>query len=117
MKYYGLTSDTAQQLRQGGGDAFGNAAEAAISDGGGNPCRHCLQQIPKGAAYLILAHKPFATTQPYSEIGPIFICAGAITPVADVANYAAALLERTDVAFVDARSSKNNCWLARITRD
>ncbi len=152
MKFSGLSTQDATGLREGGGDAFGNAAEPAVSNGNGVPCRHCLRLIPEGEAYLICAHKPFETTQPYSEIGPIFLCAdecdvpdgdlaqvlktspdyllkayssderiiygtGAITPVGDIAAYATTLLARRDVAFVDARSAKNNCWLARITRE
>lgn len=151
MLYSGLTPQIATDLRADGPDAFGNPAEHAVSDGAGVPCRHCLRIIPKGVAFLIVAHKPFTTTQPYSEIGPIFLCAvecpapsgslpqvltaspdyllkayspderiiygtGAITPTGEVEPYAATLLERADVAFVDVRSAKNNCWLARITQ-
>lgn len=152
MKFSGLPKDVYEALRQGGEDAFGAPPELAVSDGGGTPCRHCLRQIPKGSPYLICAHKPFETTQPYSEIGPIFVCAepcakpdgalpqvlktspyyllkaygaderiiygtGAITVTDEVPSYAAQLLERDDVAFVDARSARNNCWLVRITRN
>lgn len=152
MRYSGLTQHQAQDLRAGGPDAFGNSAEHAVSDGGGVPCRHCLKIVPKGAPYLIVAHKPFETTQPYSEIGPIFLCSddcavpdgalpevlnvspdyllkaysaderiiygtGAITVGPEVAGYAETLMVRDDVAFVDVRSSKNNCWITRITRN
>ena len=151
MHYSGLTPQISTDMRAGGVDAFGNAAEHATSSGTGTPCRHCLRTIPKGDAFLIFAHKPFTTTQPYSEIGPIFLCSadcpapsgalpevltaspdyllkaysaderiiygtGAITPAAEVEPYAASLLERRDVAFVDVRSAKNNCWLTRVTR-
>jgi hypothetical protein len=37
------------------------------ADGGGNPCRHCLQMIPEGAGMLVLAHRPFPAPQPYAE--------------------------------------------------
>lgn len=152
MKFSGLTTQDTAALRQGAGDAFGNAAEPAISNGGGVPCRHCLRLIPEGAPYLIFAHKPFETTQPYSEIGPIFVCAqdcaapdgtlpqvletsqtyllkayskderiiygtGAIVTAGDVTLFSQRLLDRPDVAFVDARSASNNCWIARITRN
>jgi len=70
-----LPTDTVQAYRAGGPDAFGNAPERAISDGPGNPCRHCLCNIPAGAPMLILAHKPFDGTHPYAEVGPIFLCA------------------------------------------
>jgi hypothetical protein len=38
------------------------------------PCRHCLELIDKGKPVLILAHRPFASVQPYAELGPIFLC-------------------------------------------
>jgi hypothetical protein len=49
--------------------------ERVLSDGKGNPCRHCLREIPEGAPMLILAHRPFPEPQPYAEVGPIFLCA------------------------------------------
>ena len=56
-------------------DANGQIPERVISDGEGNPCRHCLTEIPKGAPMLILGYRPFPTLQPYAEVGPIFLCA------------------------------------------
>jgi hypothetical protein len=41
---------------------------------------------------------------------------GKITPVAELESYAAQILEDADIAFVDVRSARNNCWQARITR-
>ncbi len=46
-----------------------------MSDGGGNPCRHCLTEVPAGEAMLIAAWRPFASLQPYAETGPVFLCA------------------------------------------
>lgn len=70
-----LATETVQALRAGGLDANGLPAERAVSDGGGNPCRHCLTFIPEGAPMLIVAHRPFDSVQPYAESGPIFLCA------------------------------------------
>lgn len=70
-----LPTAVVEAYRSGGLDAFGNLPERATSDGNGNPCRHCLCDIPKGAEMLILAHKPFEGTHPYAEVGPIFLCA------------------------------------------
>jgi len=72
-----IDSETAAALRAGVPDANGMTPERAISDGGGNPCRHCLDFIPEGAEMLILAHRPFPAPQPYAETGPIFLCANA----------------------------------------
>lgn len=151
LTYAPLSTATVAALRADGPDANGQPPERATSDGGGNPCRHCLCAIPKGAPMLICAHRPFDTLHPYAECGPIFLCAedcaahsgsalpeilttsptyllkgytadqriyygtGQITPAADIPTYAAALLARDQVAFVDVRSASNNCFMTRIT--
>lgn len=53
----------------------------------------------------------------YSSDERIVYGTGQITPKADVAAYADALLEQEDISFVDLRSAKNNCWQVRMTRD
>lgn len=140
-------------LRTGAPDAHGQPAERATSDGGGNPCRHCLNHVPEGAGMLILAHRPFTRLQPYAECGPVFLCAdtcpawsgeagalppalsgdsylikgydpserivygtGATLPTPNLPDAIARLFDRDDVAFVDIRSSRNNCFLARVVR-
>lgn len=70
-----LPTDVARAYQAGEPDAYGRAPERAVSDGGGNPCRHCFTEIADGEAMLILAHRPFPDTQPYAETGPIFLCA------------------------------------------
>ena len=70
-----IATSTVDALRAGGPDAYGNPAERASSDGGGNPCRHCLRDIASGRPMLVLAHMPFSRHQPYAETGPIFLCA------------------------------------------
>ncbi|WP_299701310.1 DUF1203 domain-containing protein [uncultured Tateyamaria sp.] len=74
-RFTALPTDLVQTYRAGGPDAFGNPPERKISDGGANPCRHCLRNIPAGSEMLVLAHKPFDGTHPYAEVGPIFLCA------------------------------------------
>ncbi|MBL9073012.1 DUF1203 domain-containing protein [Tabrizicola sp.] len=75
MHYTAIPTATARHYQAGRPDANGQVPERAVSDGGGNPCRHCLKMIPEGAAMLILAHRPFPAPQPYAEVGPIFLCA------------------------------------------
>ncbi|MCE8534244.1 DUF1203 domain-containing protein [Ruegeria pomeroyi] len=70
-----LDTGTVRAWQKGAPDAYGNPPERAVSDGGGNPCRHCLRYIPQGAPMLILAHRPFEGLHPYAETGPIFVCA------------------------------------------
>lgn len=150
-----MPTDLVTALRNGAPDAHGQPAERAVSDGAGNPCRHCLRPIPEGADMLILAHRPFGALQPYAECGPIFLCAddcdawdgpaddlppiltlsdsylikgyfpteriaygtGATLPVKDIGTGIARIFEREDVAFVDIRSARNNCFQARAVRD
>lgn len=61
-------------LQAGGPDAYGITPERAVSDGQGNPCRHCLCEIPENAGMLVLAHRPFGGLHAYAETGPIFLC-------------------------------------------
>ena len=73
LKFVALDSETVKSLRNGGKDANGQMPERTVSDGGGNPCRHCLTEIAEGDAMLVLAHRPFPAPQPYAEIGPVFL--------------------------------------------
>ncbi|ATF19109.1 DUF1203 domain-containing protein [Phaeobacter gallaeciensis] len=52
----------------------------------------------------------------YSPDERIIYGTGAVTPHADLIPYAAELLSRGDIAFVDLRSASNNCFLCRIRR-
>jgi len=73
LRYSGLPTDLAMDLRHGGVDANGQVPERKISDGDGVPCRHCLGYIEAGAPYLVFAYRPFPHPQPYAELGPVFI--------------------------------------------
>jgi hypothetical protein len=75
MRFVPIPTPGVRALQAGGPDANGQVPERAVSDGDGNPCRHCLRMIPEGAGMLVLAHRPFPTPQPYAEVGPIFLCA------------------------------------------
>ena len=77
MRFSPIATPIARAYQSGGLDANGQVPERQISDGDGNPCRHCLNLIPKGAEMLVLAHRPFPAPQPYAEVGPIFLCADA----------------------------------------
>ena len=75
MRFTPIPSEIARAYQAGGPDANGQTPERKVSDGGGNPCRHCLKMIPQGAEMLVLAHRPFPAPQPYAELGPVFLCA------------------------------------------
>lgn len=72
LKYLPMPSNEVRALQAGGKDAYGCAPERTVSDGDGNPCRHCLDFVPKGAGMLILAYRPFPDVQPYAETGRSF---------------------------------------------
>lgn len=73
IRFMALPTDMARAYQRGAPDAYGKAPERQISDGSDLPCRHCLSTVEAGEAYLVLAHRPFPTLQPYAETGPIFL--------------------------------------------
>jgi hypothetical protein len=77
LHYVALETTAVAALQAGGPDANGQVPEHMISDGDGNPCRHCLQNIAADAPMLVLAFRPFPAPQPYAEQGPIFLHAEA----------------------------------------
>ena len=64
----------------------------------------------------ILTTSPDYLLKAYSGDDRIIYGTGQITKSADIIDYAGALLERDDVAFVDVRSARNNCFQTRIVR-
>ena len=66
---------------------------------------------------------PILTTSPdyllkgYTADHRIRYGTGRITPAAELEGYAELLLGEADVAFVDVRSARNNCFQVRIMRD
>ena len=80
LTYQPYDANWVANIRSGGPDAYGLPAEQTTSDGGGNPCRYCLCDIPKGAPMLICAARPFPAPQPYAETGPIFLCGEECAP-------------------------------------
>lgn len=74
IHFHALETSNVRALQSGGPDYYGQTPERATSDGQGTPCRHCLQDTPKGEDMLILSHRPFPRDQPYAEVGPIFLC-------------------------------------------
>ncbi len=97
LKFSALPTPVVQTIRSGGADANGLKAELAVSDGGGNPCRHCLQDIEAGQEMLVLAYRPFPEPQPYAEIGPIFFCADECERHADVDSCPDLVLKRDQI--------------------
>lgn len=73
LQIRGIDTDFVHHIHAGGADAHGQPAQRMRAPGRINPCRHCLQPIPAGTELLVLAYRPFATLQPYAEVGPIFL--------------------------------------------
>lgn len=81
IRFTPLPTDAVRAAQSGAPDAYGLTPErVGPSTGTGTPCRHCLEQVPDGRDYLILAWRPFPALQPYAETGPIFLCADACEP-------------------------------------
>ncbi len=74
LRFTPIPTPIVRAYQSGGPDANGQVPERKMSEGGSNPCRHCLKMIPEGAEMLVLAHRPFPAPQPYAEVGPIFLC-------------------------------------------
>ncbi len=77
IRFIPIPTDTVRAYRAGALDANGLAPERKLAEDSGYPCRHCMTCTPAGREVLVLAHRPFDTIQPYSEVGPIFLCADA----------------------------------------
>lgn len=77
-------------------------------------CADSCAPVGTGLPEVIMS--PDYLLKAYSKDERIIYGTGQITPRADIESYSAHLLERDDVAFVDLRSARNNCWQARINR-
>ncbi len=64
----------------------------------------------------VLRKSPDYLVKAYDQTDQIMYGTGQITPKDQVADYAASLLDRGDVAYVDVRSARNNCFLTRIVQ-
>jgi len=71
--FVALPTAEVHAVQDGCPDANGMPPERHVSDGDGNPCRHCLTEIALDRPMLILAWRPFPECQPYAEVGPIFL--------------------------------------------
>ncbi|WP_227285335.1 DUF1203 domain-containing protein [Boseongicola sp. H5] len=64
----------------------------------------------------LLTYSPDFLVKAYNAEERIIYGTGAITPAEDVASRCETLLRDPDVAFVDVRSARNNCFLTRAKR-
>ena len=94
QRFIAMPSETVRGFRGGQPDAHGQPPERHVSDGSGNPCRHCLDDIAGGDPFLIFAWRPFPAPQPYAETGPIFLHAEECERHDEAAGMPAMFLER-----------------------
>ncbi len=73
IHFSAMPTADAENLWNGGIDAYGFVPETMVSDGPGHPCRHCLKNIDAGEELLVFAYRPFPELQPYAETGPVFL--------------------------------------------
>jgi len=64
----------------------------------------------------VMTGSPQYLLKGYGDDDRIVYGTGAIVDCAAVPDHAEAVLSRPDVAYVDVRSARNNCFLTRITR-
>src|ERR1051325_261381 len=86
-------ADSARRLRR---DAFGNSL-SVLRDGEPHQCRCCLRLSLPHEGVILLAYQPFASQQPYAEVGPIFIHERDCEPYRDVGLYPAEFPRRAVV--------------------
>ena len=70
---------------------------------------------PDGSFPEVLTLSPDYLLKGYDAEARIVYGTGRITPRDEIDGYAARLLDRVDIAFVDIRSARNNCWQVRVT--
>lgn len=81
-----LPREVAQEARQTQRDSFGNAL-SVLRDGQPHQCRVCLQLSLSNEGVILLAYRPFSFSQPYAEVGPVFIHERDCEPYRDVGAY------------------------------
>ena len=83
------------------------------------PVFFCADEcMPYGDARVppVLQKSPDYLVKAYDQTDRIMYGTGQITAKDEVADYASSLLDRGDVAYVDVRSARNNCFLTRIVQ-
>jgi hypothetical protein len=84
MHYLPIPQETAESARRTMRDGFGHelAVTSVVA-----PCRACLRIPRSPEPMILLSYRPLEDTNPYAEIGPIFIHAEACEPYSDVTEF------------------------------
>ena len=105
FKYIALDTTEVEALRAGEPDDNGRSPEKSISDGNGNPCRHCLNEIPEAAPMLIRG---------YDSNERIVYGSGKVVQMKCLEAEAQRLFEDQNLSYIHVRSATNNCYHFRI---
>jgi hypothetical protein len=73
LRLEGNSRGHVMRFRQGWPDTNGMAPMQRITQGGVNPCRHCLGLIARGGPRAELANRTYDAIRPNAETGPIFL--------------------------------------------
>jgi hypothetical protein len=90
LAYVPIPDEIAAEARRTLQDRFGHQLAVARNQG---PCRSCLRISKAPEDLILLSYQPLPDTNPYAEIGPIFIHAHECTPY-DSPDFPADFLER-----------------------
>jgi len=77
LAYLPIPADVAAEARRSLRDAFGHQLRVERNQA---PCRSCLRISKAPEDLILLSYQPLRDTNPYAEIGPIFIHAHECTP-------------------------------------
>lgn len=81
-----ISEGVAQVVRENRRDQIGNSVKI-VRDGNPHQCRVCLRLSSPDEGVILLAYKPFESSQPYAESGPIFIHERECEPYSDSTVY------------------------------
>lgn len=82
----------ADRIRRTLRDDFGNRLK--VQTGICAPCRSCLRISLPDEPLVVFAHRPFKSSGPYAEVGPVFIHAHACQTYADTQTFPPDFRER-----------------------
>lgn len=77
---------------------------------------HCQRHPEAGETPVLFARSERLLIRGYGEDDRILYGTGQVVATAEVADTAASLLDRDEVAYVHLRSASNNCYQCRIER-
>jgi hypothetical protein len=74
LRYLSIPMDYIEKIRNEMRDDFGHKVESSIAgEKGYGPCRCCLKQFQPGEKRLLFSYAPVKSSNPYNEVGPVFI--------------------------------------------